>query len=308
MSEDVASAEMPESVRLPGVRQAALAGDFAPDVLVLAVVAVGAVLALLGAAPALGQTADEAPIHWGFAPFLGTGLYRAGDVEEIYALSAKPGWRWREASLAAGRERRLGMRFRLTLTASVHSLDDGFRFDDVSTLSAVPGVEIEIPMTERWRLKPLVHLGYGTRLRDSDSASIYWTGIRSAYAFEPGRLRWQIVNSLTAVGYSPNDSSSERLVPLLTAFEFRHPLAERKLGGDPVFLHWHVAHTNYIDDSTTGDIAWDREWELGVAFGKGDQRMRLGPLGLDRVGIAWRFDNAGDFDGIRLVFGSLFDR
>ena len=282
--------------------------------------AAGLTTVLSCSAVCYAQSVEEEAVHWAYAAYFGTGRYRLSDGQKTFVVGLKPGWEPREASLDEDGKRVIGLRLRMPVTLGTHSFDTNaplanLELDNVATMSAVPGVEIEIPMRPRWSLKPIAHLGWGSRLDGSASAWIYWVGLKSQLEFEAGKTEWALVNSLTRVGYTPSKGSSGRALPLLTGFEFRRPLERRKLGGDMVFLNWHLAYTRYLDglgldfaNSTIPAIDIGNEWELGLGFSKGDRRLKLWRLGWDRVGLAYRFDDTGEFRGLSLVFRSLFDR
>lgn len=275
-----------------------------------------ALIGFVGASPTLAQ---PPALHWAYAPYLGTGRYTLAGHGSFYTLAYKPRRELKEASYENG-ERRVGLTLRLPLAASAYDLDlaaplEAATLDNVATWSAVPGIEFEIPINERWSLKPLAYLGYGTAPQEDASAWIYWSGLKSRRAFGKGDLEWALVSSLVYVGYTPRGGgSSSRLLPLLNALEFSHPLGSKKIGGDPVYLHWHVAYTHYLDElelpfaDSVSTAVIDDEWELGIAFGKKDKRLKLWRLGWDRVGLAYRWSTDGRLDGIRLTFHSLFDR
>lgn len=276
-------------------------------------------LGLVGSASVSAQTETIEPIHWAYSAYFGTGRYSVDNGESAYVFSARPGRRWREPSLDEEGIRSIGIELRVPVTIGAHRfepVDPGgtLRFDNVSTVSAVPGVEFEIPVTARWSLKPLIYAGWGTAIHDDSSAWIYWTGVKSRLRFHNESFDWALVNSLTYVGYS-GDARHANVLPLLTGFEFDRPLAGKKLRGEQVQLHWHVAYTHYRNE-----IEWEPvsaalrpveiadEWELGAAFSTGEQPLRWWRLHWDRVGIAYRFSSDGDFEGVSLVFRSLFDR
>lgn len=278
-------------------------------------------LLLLADTAALGQSAAPDPIHWAYSAYFGTGRYQIETGDSVYVLSARPGKRWRAAALDESTGRRsIGLELRVPITIGAYrfdaaDLDATLRLDNVSTLSAVPGLEIDIPINTRWSLKPLVYAGWGTELDGDASAAIYWGGLKSRLRFGTGALRWALVNSLTYVGYSSDDDGRADVLPFLTGFEFERPLAMKKLDGKPVHLHWHFAYTNYLDEvelepSRTGlavvEVA--EEWEIGAAFSTTEEPLRLWRLRWDRVGLAYRFSGDGDFEGVSLVFRSLFDR
>lgn len=274
---------------------------------------------LLGCVSAASQPASGESIHWAYSAYFGTGRYDLGN-ERTYVLGVRPGWRWRESSLGVDGERRLGFRFRLPVAVGTHDLLTdrplaNLDQNSVSTVSVVPGVEIEIPLTERWTIKPVAYLGAGTEIGGGTSAWVHWVGLKTRFVFGGADRRWMLVNSLTRVGYSPDTGPAGRALPLMTGVELRHPIADKRIGGDPVYLHWEISYTDYLDElaldrglDDAATVGIDSAWELGVAFSKGGRRLGLWRLRLDRVGLAYRFDSSGDFDGVRVVFSSLFDR
>lgn len=281
-------------------------------------------LVLYVSASALAQPASPEssidPVHWAYAAYFGTGRYALSGDSDTYVLGVTPGWEIRDPVLSEDGQRTLGIRLRVPVAIGSHQFSpdvaiDELALDDVNTISIVPGVEIEIPMTERWTLKTLTYLGYGSEPGNGSSADVYWVGMRSRYAFEPGKTRISLVNGITRLGYSSNSGESSKAMPLLSGLQFRRQLEQKKLGDEPVFLNWHVSYTRYLEDLgvdlpglTDNSINVSSEWELGLAFSKGDTRLKLWRLSWDRVGIAYRFDSGGSFSGVSIYFASLFDR
>lgn len=259
------------------------------------------------------------PIHWAYSAYFGTGAYSIDTGESVYVLSFRPGWWLRHAVLDESGDRTIGLQFRLPVTMGVQQLDSSdlgstLNLDNISTLSAVPGIEVDIPVNARWSLKPIAYAGWGTEVEGDASAWIYWAGLRSRGSFHNEAFDWALINALSDVGYSSDSGRRENVLPLMMAVEFERPLA-KKLGGEQVHLHWHVAYTNYLDGikwaplvRSLEPVAIEDEWEIGAAFSRGNEPMRLWRLHWDRVGIAYRFSSNGQFEGVSLVFGSLYDR
>jgi hypothetical protein len=278
------------------------------------------VLALsMSATPARAQSDVPPPIPWAYSAFFGTGVYEFADNEETYVIRYAPGWKLREASVdTSGKREKIGLKLKLPISVGVQQLDPAaigatLAFDSVSTITAVGGVEIDIPMSKRWSLKPLAYFGWGTETELDASAWVYWTGLKSRVRFSADGFDWALLNSLTYAGYSDNQGQHSSVLPLLTAFEFDRPLASKKIRGKPVHLHWHVGYTEYLNevelftsDFRTVDVK--NEWEVGMAFSTGTEPLRLWRLRWDRVGISYRFSSDGEFQGIGLFFSSLFDR
>ena len=246
------------------------------------------------------QVSEGEVMHWGYAAFFGTGWYSIDGGGDVFALRVKPRWRWREPELDENADRSLGVEFRLPMTLSFQRLDHGLKeigdflgLGDARTVSIAPGVEFEIPMNSRWSLKALGYAGWGTELNGDSSAWVYWAGLKSRVTFESGDLEWALVNSLTYVGYAPDEGKRGDLVPFLTAFEFQRPLGDKKLGGEQLYLNWHVAYTTKLDRpglqiSTPGfsTANVDDLWDLGIAFSKGQSPLTFWRLRWDRVGLA----------------------
>jgi hypothetical protein len=279
----------------------------------------GSVLALVLATTtaAHAQSTVEDPIHWAYGAYFGMGTYRVSGGEAAYVLSMRPGWRVRDAALDAQGRRTVGIELRFPVAIGAYQLDAAdvsgtLSLANISTLSAVPGIEFDIPMSARWSLKPLAYVGWGTELDGDASAWIYWTGIKSRYTFPRDETTWALVNALTYVGYSTNSGENGNVLPLFTALEVDRPLRMKKVADKPVVLHWHVGYTSYVNQlelvNDIDHIRLEDEWELGLAFSTGPEPLRLWRLKWDRVGLAYRFSSDGNFSGISIFFRSLYER
>jgi hypothetical protein len=277
--------------------------------------ALALVLATTTAAHA--QSTVDDPIHWAYGAYFGTGAYRVSGGEEAYVVSVRPGWELRDAARDAEGRRTVGIRLRFPVAIGAYEFDAAdisgtLNLDNVSTLSAVAGIEFDVPMSARWSLKPLAYVGWGTELDGDASAWMYWTGIKSRYIFPRDDTTWALVNALTYVGYSDNSGENGNVLPLFTAFEVDRPLRMKKVADEPVVLHWHVGYTSYLNHlelvSNIDHIRLEDEWELGLAFSTGPEPLRLWRLKWDRVGVAYRFSSDGHFSGINIYFKSLFER
>jgi hypothetical protein len=267
----------------------------------------------------LAQPDDgAAPIHWAYGAFFGTGRYKLSDDASVDVLRVQFRHDFMEPALEDGR-RRPGVTLRVPMAAGHQGeLPLGGDIPEfaaaVSTISVVPGIEFPVPIGEHWSIKPLASVGYGHALGSGDAAWIYRAGIRSEYKFATERFDWALTNALMILGFRDNNQVSQQAEPLTIGLEARIALKNRKIGDDPVFLHWHVARTHYLKEPIlSGELAepilaLDGEWELGAAFSKGDSRVRLWKFGWDRVGFAIRMDSHGEFTGFRLNFRSLFDQ
>ena len=272
---------------------------------------------LLSAANLSAQETSAESVHWAYSSYFGSGWYQTSD-RDVFVLRTTPRWELREPSLTEDGVRSIGIELCFSLTAGL----DRFDLDDISevvdpenlaSLSAIPGVNITIPINERWSLRPFASFGWGTILDGSESAWTYWTGINSQYTFNRGKLDWALVNSIAYVGYSPSEGRSESFLPLMAGLEFTYPLGKKKLDGKQLMLGWHGMYTRYkedldfaLDDLLTSQIT--DQWEFGLSLRKQDSRIKIWWFSFDRLGLAYRFSSSGDLKGISFVFRSVFER
>ena len=60
-----------------------------------------------------------------------------------------------------------------------------------------------------------------------------------------------------------------------------------------------------MDDPTVKPIS--DQWEVAIAFGKRDKRMKIWFMNFDRLGLGYRTSSNGNLRGITFVFRSIFD-
>ena len=273
-------------------------------------------LTLISAAQA--QDPEASPVHWAYSSYFGTGWYTIEDSRDVYVLRAAPRWQFQEANLAEDGERTIGINFRLGIAAGLDSLaldnlPGAVAEDNLASLSVTPGVEVTIPVSTRWTLRPYASIGWGKLLSESESAWTYWAGIKSHYAFSNGKLDWALINALGYVGFTPNEGSGESFWPVMAGLEFDYPLTDRTSGDEQLFLSWHGTYTLLANDLnldvvTGADASISDQWELGFSVHKEKSPFKLLWFGFERLGLAYRFSSSGDLKGVSLVFQSVFDR
>jgi len=272
---------------------------------------------LFSLADSRAQESEASSVPWAYGAYFGTGWYQVEGDRDIYVIRYTPRWEYREADISEEGTRTIGIEFRFPITFGL----DNFSYDDLvgsanpdnlSSLSVTPGIDVTIPITEKWWLRPFAAVGWGSAFNTSESVVTYWGGVKSRYSFQHGKLHWALLNSITYVGHTPSIGPSDNFWPLMTALEFDYPLGQRKLGGEQVFLSWHGMYTtfenrlqNVLDDGSIVPIT--DQWEFGMSIRKESERIKILWLNFDRLGLAYRFSTSGDFKGISFVFRSIFD-
>jgi hypothetical protein len=266
---------------------------------------------------AIGQTVDTNSVHWAYSSYFGTGWYQVDGDRDVYVFRYTPRWNLQESSIDDDGNRTLGWHLKFPITAGLDQFiieDPGGTLDpeNLASLSGNAALDIEIPVTERWYLRPYVSVGWGSLLDGSESAWTHWAGVKSKYTLGSGRLTWALINTVGYVGYTPSDSASESFWPLMVGLDFEYPLRAGPASDDQSMLFWHATYTSLENDLryTIGDLEVDPisdQWEVAVSYGKREGRFKIWFLSFDRLGLGYRISSDGQLKGITFVFRSVFD-
>ena len=252
--------------------------------------------ALLAAASALAQQVQpryvqerEELANWYYAATFGTGVYTAGD-RTVAVLQLPLSYTLREPE-----EDRWGLR--ITLPVSVGFYD--YQFDDIldeglpnafSTLSFVPGLEMEKQITARWRLKPYISAGAGWELDGAGYAWIYDVGLRSRFLIgEDQGVELALVNRLAVAGYDAHDGSRQPLGYLAIGLDIVVPTPTEVLGRPIIFgitpaYYYYFRRIHYAElDDPDNSIGEEFELALSVLTRR---PFSIAGIEVDRIGIA----------------------
>lgn len=292
--------------RVPGLKP----GLLPAPILALALVLMPSP-ALAQAVPVEAEPAEQ--VHWALGAFFGTGWYEVDDNRSVFVLRIPPRQTLRESSLDADGTRRLGVEILYPVAVGLSKLDrvpDFIAFDNFASISFTPGVELEVPVTNVWALRPYLHLGYGRELESGEGATIWYGGVKSRY--RPGGARqWSLLNEAYFAGYKPEFENRGRYGAVMAGFEWQRPLQRLDWRGAPLYLDTHLTYDWFFDEL---NFHVDRyrvesfrdQWELGLALGGGGRPLELGFLSFAHVGLAYRWSSNGNFKAITLNFSSPF--
>ena len=256
------------------------------------------------------------PVHWAFAPLLGTGWYDIEGGRSAFIAGANPRQVLRAAVRPGAGARQIGVNVRYDATLGLYRLEDILDFsgvDNVSTLSFTPGIELEIPMNERWDLKTFTNLGWGTALSEDVSSWIYYAGVKSRYMPGMGRGSLAILNGAWYAGYSPDHGKSGDLTAMFAGLEYRHGVSRPRWRGEQLDLVWHLGYTFMADPAEFGlrdaSLKSIRDTvEIGLAIAPRNRPFRIWGLEFDRVGLTYSRGEDGEFGSVMLNLSSWFDR
>ena len=259
----------------------------------------------------------EPTIHWAYASFFGTGWYKINDQRSGFIVRAPFRWTVGEAQIDKDGERQIAYTIRLPFTLGLARLDfedipSILDSDNLATASANISVDADIPVTQRFHVRPVAEVGYSTILDESDWAWTYRAEIKTRTTFEAGKLDWAILFDYGIVGYEPNRGESDDFEFAAAGVEFGYPVKWFGSGDGQTMLYWHLTYTDFLDEIEvrTGIEEFDsvaNYWQAGIAMGKRDKPVRMWRLSFDRLGLAYNFSTTGELRGIKFVFRSLYD-
>ncbi len=252
-------------------------------------------------------------MHWAFSAFFGTGWYEISDSESVFIVRAPLGHTWRSSSWAAG-ERELGIEFHYPVTLGLHnvdSFDDFTNTDNFGSVAFTPGIEVEIPVTEKWYLRPLLNFGWGTETHGGESAWIYYGGIKSRYTPAGGKLDWSILNALYRAGYHDESGDRSSMTMAMAGAEFHHPLQARLSGHEDLQLNWHLTYSWLFDPAEFRLRSGFRQtvedqWELGFALAPRNRSFKIWFMSFEQLGLAFRASSDGEYRAISINASSPF--
>lgn len=275
------------------------------------------VVTLLAGAPAAAQELFEPSIHWAYASYFGTGWYTLNERRSAFVFRTAPRWSIGDSGFSEDGTRLVKYTLRLPLTIGASQLD----FDDIpgtvdpgnlATLAAGISVDADVPVTERFSLRPNVEVGYGGVIGEQDRAWSYRASMRGRFLFEPESFDWALILDGGYVGYDSRVGSDDRFSFVSAAAEFAHAVGWFPREGQQTLFYWHVKYAEFPDrvrlDSGSGDSDFlDDYWEVGAGIGRKERPIRLGFLSFDRLGLAYSVSSSSELRGVKLLFRSQYE-
>lgn len=230
-------------------------------------------------------------INWYYSATFGTGVYSSGD-RTVTVLQLPISW-----GLRSPDEQNSGLRLKVPITLGFYD----YEFDDVlegdlpgavSTVSVMPGLEWEIPVSSNWTVRPYFSLGYGQELSGKESALIYDFGLKSRYIVGHDRgVEFALVNIVTAAGYRPRGGPSQPFSVLGIGLDLIIPANFTLFGRDASFgftpAYYYFSHKLRFAEFDNADNRLREQFELSVSI-MSRKPWDLKYFDVDRVGLAFR--------------------
>jgi hypothetical protein len=267
------------------------------------------------AAQSMQPPEPEKQVHWALAAFFGTGWYQVDENRSAFIFRIPPRQTVRKAGWAEDGSRKVGVEIQYPLALGLHRLEeipDFIEFDNYGTITFTPGVQVEVPINQRWSLRPYAHFGVGYEKESEEWAAIWYGGIKSRYLLgESERLRWSLLNGLYYAGYKPEFEDRGRYASVMAGLEFNQPLGRFQLQGEPIRLNWHFTY-NYLFDHLNFHVDEDRvesiedQWEIGLALARQSGRVKIWFMEFEHIGLSYKWSSNGRYKAISLNFRSPF--
>jgi hypothetical protein len=273
--------------------------------------AIVALASLLVLSPVLAQS-QPATVHdrqdlinWYYSATFGTGVYTAGD-RSVSVLQLPY-----SRDLKTVADDGTGLRFKVSTTFGFYDYSiSGSISNDIphriSTLSVMPGLEWEVPLSARWTVRPYVDAGFGQELAGRESAWIYDFGVKSRiFIAQDKGVEFALINSLTSAGYRPRGGPTSPFGYVATGLDVTIPTNDSLfgrpvyIGVTPVYLYY-FNHLSFAEfDNPRNRIREEVELAISIVTRK---PWSLKFFDFDRVGLA--IHSSGDVTGVSL-FTSL---
>ena len=255
-----------------------------------------------------GEDPDEL-FNYSFAVWLGSGYYRVKDSDKRFAILRVPAaFTLRPADIEKPAFiDRLGLRLLLpAIVGYEKDTDTNFSF---GTVALVPGLEVQIPVTEHWTLKPFAQAGAGKDTAGGSVRYIYGGGVRSLISIPWHKFVFGIGNSLVLAEDRDSTSKSSSGFSMANAgLDVQYPtnltMFNRQLnvGGFFVANLFRNRVDIFRDDGETNRIR--KLYDVGLTIGFSEE-LSIWKVSLDRVGIDYRWGSQ-NFRGIGFNLGFPF--
>lgn len=267
--------------------------------------------------PTHAQDTPVPSIHWAYASFFGSGWYKISDERSGFIMRVTPRWTVGEAGFDDDGSRNIAFRIGVPLTAGISELDfddlpGAIDRDNLATASINLSADVDIPVTERFSLRPTAEIGYGTVIDDSESAWTYKASLRGRYKLGSGKFDWALIMDVGVVGFESNKDESDNFSYASAGAEFGQPVNWLTSENRQSMLYWRLKYVDFLDDISlrTGLLEFDsiaNYWQFGLAFGRRDNPVKIWRFSFDRLGLAYDYSSDSQLRGIKFVFSSLYD-
>ena len=176
-------------------------------------------------------------INYAYATWIGTGYYSVGEQDVWIFRIPLTSYTLREST-----EEKIGYRLLFPVTLGFHNFD--VIPDSVATIAFVPGLEMSIPVTRNWYLRPFAQIGYGNEFESKKGAWIFGAGVRSLATFPWDKWEFELGNTLMAASQNSNEGFDNGFSMFEIGLNVKNPWSftflDRDSNIDTFFVYTHL--------------------------------------------------------------------
>ncbi len=254
--------------------------------------------------------ADDADGSFGltsfaFASYLGTGFYTTSG-QNVFVLQAPLKHIIKEKT-----DTEAGWVLKLPITIGFINFDsieieDLPELSDVGTITFLPGLEFQYPVTPNWTLIPFADYGFARELDTTSNVLIIGAGIKSYFNAHFDKAMFTLGNRFLYAREQSKDSSSNADYSLIeTGLNYR-VTSDYSFGGEPLYSNLYYINFYYPNnlvffEQTANPIRVGVEHEVGITLSNIPDFLFFEK---PQIGLGVRLGN--NVKVYRLVFGAPF--
>lgn len=207
-------------------------------------------------------------------------------------------------------ERDWGLKLMLPVSIGGYELraatDVGDLVERIETVTIYPGFEFQVPVGERWFLRPYAEVGVISAFGDRGSEELYAAGLKWRVELGGDRVQWRLGGEGTfSVGTSPAGESidfMEFAVGPEVSIPLGFAIGDRAADLAPFAIYRRFSGLEIpLPDREPASL--EEQYEVGLTFGTEPHHVVWG-IRVPRFGVSYRFGDG--IDAWRVVFGFPF--
>lgn len=243
--------------------------------------------------------------NFAFASYLGTGFYTTSG-QDVFVIQLPLDHTIREkTNNTAGIVLTLPVTIGLVNFGNI-DVDDLPEVDDVATITFLPGIEYQYPVTANWTITPFADFGFARDLSNSSNVLVTGIGIKSYYNIPINSAMLSLGNKFLYAREQSNDTNNSSDYSLIetglnyrVASDFTHK--NGTVFSNLYYINFLYPNNLVFLERTDAPIRVGVEQEIGITFSNLPDFLFFEQA---QIGFGVRFGN--DVDIYRLVFGAPF--
>jgi hypothetical protein len=262
-------------------------------------------LSISGHADAAEDDGSFGLTSFAFASYLGTGFYTTSG-QNVFVLQLPF-----EHIIKEKTDTEAGWKLKLPITAGFINFDSIIieelpGLSDVGTITFLPGLAYQYPVTHNWTLTPFVDYGFARELAYTSNILIMGTGLRSIYDVHFDEAMFTLGNRFLYAREQSKGSSSDADYSLIeTGLNYRvtssYFFDDEPIYSNLYYINFYYPNNLVFFEQTDNPIRVGIEHEFGITISNIPDFLFFEK---PQLGLGVRFGN--DVKVYRLVFGAPF--